>query len=324
MVSQVPLTVILGTHSVGDCVVDPQTSHFDSEQDVQALLDAFHSRGYRHLDTARDYSPNAPGASESRLGKSKAASRFSIHTKVHSADPGDHQSAKLELSISRSLSDLQTPTVETMFLHFPDRQTPFEETIKKMDAALQQGKFKNYGLSNYSAVEVQRVLDVCDQHGYAKPKVYEGHYNAIVRGGEKELFPLLRKHGMAFYAYSPAAGGLFSGHAASSGRWKNDNFLGKAYTYLYRKPPVRIAVATILELAAKHNIGGHAAAMRWTAFHSNLNAECGDAIIFGVSKIDQLRQTLDTLEAGPLPGDLADAIAAIYSTVEGAEPPYHL
>ncbi|KXH30345.1 aflatoxin B1 aldehyde reductase member 2 [Colletotrichum salicis] len=327
MVSQVPLTIILGTHSVGDCVIDPETSHFDSEQDVQTLLDAYHGRGYSHLDTARDYSPNAPGASESRLGKSKAASRFSIHTKVHSANPGDHQSAKLELSISQSLIDLQTPTVETMFLHFPDRQTPFEETIKAMNAAIHQGRFKNYGLSNYSAAEVQKVLDICDQHGYTKPSVYEGHYNAIVRGGEKELFPLLRKHNMAFYAYSPAAGGLFSGHAASSGRWKIDkkkNFLGKVYTYLYRKPPVRIAVATILDVAVKHGISGHAAAIRWTAFHSTLDAENGDAIIFGVSKIDQLHQTLDALEAGPLPGDLADAIAAIYSTVEGAEPPYHL
>lgn len=128
-----------------------------------------------------------------------------------------------------------------MFLHFPDRQTPFEDTVKAMDAALKQGKFKNYGLSNYSAAEVQKVLEICEQNGYTKPSVYEGHYNAIVRGGEKELFPLLRKHNMAFYAYryvieylmgepsltlsqsiSPAAGGLFSGHKASSGRWKSD------------------------------------------------------------------------------------------------------
>ncbi|EXF84531.1 aflatoxin B1 aldehyde reductase member 2 [Colletotrichum fioriniae PJ7] len=324
MAFKLPLTIILGTHSVGDSIVDPETSHFDTEQDVQALLDDFYSRGYNHLDTARDYSPNVPGASESRLGKAKGASRFTIHTKVHSADPGDHLPTKLELSIDQSLRDLQMPTVETMFLHFPDRHTPFDETIKAMDTALKQGKFKKYGLSNYSATEVQRVLDICERHGYRKPSVYEGHYNAIVRGGEKELFPLLRKHHMAFYAYSPAAGGLFSGHTASSGRWKSDNFLGNVYTYLYRKPPVRIAAATILELATNHGIDGHAAALRWTAFHSHLDGEHGDAVIFGVSKMEQLHQTLDALEAGPLPEDLAAAIATIYSTVEGAEPPYHL
>lgn len=69
-----------------------------------------------------------------------------------------------------------------------------------MDAALREGKFKQYGLSNYSAAEVRRVLEICERDGYVKPSVYEGHYNAIVRGGEKELFPLLREHNMAFYA----------------------------------------------------------------------------------------------------------------------------
>lgn len=86
--------------------MDPGSSHFDSEQDVQSLLDAFHGRGHRHLDTARDYSPSVQGASESRLGQAGSASRFTIHTKVHSTDPGDHQPANLELSIGKSLSDL--------------------------------------------------------------------------------------------------------------------------------------------------------------------------------------------------------------------------
>lgn len=105
---------------------------------------------------------------------------------------------------------------------------------------------------------------------------------------------------------------------------QEQNFIGKVYTYMYRKPPVRLAVSTILKLAEKHGISGHAAAMRWTAFHSNLNVEHGDAIIFGVSKVEQLHSTLDALEAGPLPEDLAAAITAVYSKVEGAEPPYHL
>lgn len=189
------------TPQIGDKAKDPGTSHFDNEEDVEALLDAFHSRGYSHLDTARDYSPDVPGASESRLGRAQAASRFTIHTKVHSGHPEDHQPAKIELSINQSLRDLQTSSVETMFLHCPDRQTPFEDTARAMNDALQQGKFKNFGLSNYTAEEVAKFLEICEKCGYVKPSVYEGHYNALVRGGEKVLFPLLRKHNMAFYAY---------------------------------------------------------------------------------------------------------------------------
>ncbi|KAI3548123.1 aflatoxin B1 aldehyde reductase member 2 [Colletotrichum filicis] len=162
---------------------------------------------------------------------------------------GEHGApVQFEVSIGKSLSDLQTSTVETMFLHFPDRQTPFEDTIKAIGAALNQGKFKNHGLSDYSTAEVLKVLGICEQNGSTKPSV-------------------------------PAAGGLFSGHKASSGRWKSDNFIDIAY---------------------------------------------GDAIIFIVFKLEQLYSILNALEAGPLPEDLAAAITAVYSKVQGAEPPYHL
>ncbi|KAK1498945.1 hypothetical protein CCUS01_02565 [Colletotrichum cuscutae] len=134
----------------------------------------------------------------------------------------------------------------------------------------EQGKFKNYGLSNYSTAEMQKVLGICEQNGYTKPS-------------EKELFPLLYKHNMSFYVYSPAAGGLFSGHKASSGQWKSD-----------------------------------------IAFHSNLDVVYGDAIIFGISRVEQLYSTLDALKAGPLPEDLAAVITTFYSKVQGAEPSYHL
>jgi aflatoxin B1 aldehyde reductase len=70
-----------------------------------------------------------------------------------------------------------------------------------MNDDFQQGKFKKFGLSNYTAAEVQKFIDICEEKGYIKPSVYQGHYNAIVRGGEKELFPLLRKHNIAFFAY---------------------------------------------------------------------------------------------------------------------------
>ncbi len=186
---------------VGDSIKDPGIVHFDSVKDVQNLLDAFHNRGYTHIDTARDYSPNAPGASEERLGQVGAASRFTIHTKVHSGHPGDHEPSKVDLSIGQSLDALKTSAVETMFLHVPDRKTPFEDTAKAMNDAIQQGKFKKFGLSNYTAAEVQKFIEICEQKGYTKPSVYQGHYNAIVRGGEKELFPLLRKHNIAFFAY---------------------------------------------------------------------------------------------------------------------------
>ena len=171
---------------------------------MQALLNKFRSRGYTDLDTAANYPDYAPGTTEDRLGKAGAASQFTIHTKVLDGannTPSPHQPAKLAASIDQSLASLKTKTVETIFLHVPDRTTPLEDAARAINDAIKQGKARKFGLSNYSPAEVQQFLDICDANGFVKPSVYQGQYNAIVRGGEKELFPLLRQHNISFYAF---------------------------------------------------------------------------------------------------------------------------
>lgn len=98
-----------------------------------------------------------------------------------------------------------------MFLHAPDRETPFEETCQALDKAFREGYFKRFGLSNFRADEVEKIVAICTEKGYNPPTVYQGQYNPIVRRNEAELFPVLRKHGIAFYAWSPSAGGAFAG-----------------------------------------------------------------------------------------------------------------
>ena len=160
------------------------------------MLNAFESRGHSQVDTARNYL-----GSEARLGAAGAPGRFTIHTKIQGMGNGTHAPAQIAESINASLQDLGVSSVETVFLHVPDRETPFEETAGAMNEAYRQGKFKRFGLSNFTAAEVKDILGVCEKHGWVKPSVYEGHYNAIVRGAEKALFPLLRENGMSFFAY---------------------------------------------------------------------------------------------------------------------------
>lgn len=176
-------------------------ARFDKPEDVSALLDAVQKRGYLYIDTARDYSANAPGTSEPRLGHAGAGQRFTIDSKVHSRDPGSHSKEGIAKSIDESLEALKVRQVNIMYLHLPDRATPFEETCAAMNKAHREGKFKRFGLSNYSAEEVQKFVAICEEHGYVKPSAYQGQYNPIVRGAEENLFPVLRKHGIAFYAW---------------------------------------------------------------------------------------------------------------------------
>ncbi|KAI1141734.1 NADP-dependent oxidoreductase domain-containing protein [Hypoxylon sp. FL0543] len=205
-----PLNLVLGVANVGDKSKDP-VARYDTPDEVNGFLNTFAARGYNQLDTARTYSPMAPGSSEPRLAAVAAGDRFIIDTKVASNEPAAHTKEKVLKSIDDSLEALKIKQIHIVYLHKPDRTTPFEETCEAMDKAYNEGKFEKWGLSNYKAEEVQRFVDICEERGWVKPTAYQGQYNAIVRGGEKELFPVLRKHGIAFYAYSPAAAGIFAG-----------------------------------------------------------------------------------------------------------------
>ncbi|EMC92013.1 hypothetical protein BAUCODRAFT_39175 [Baudoinia panamericana UAMH 10762] len=206
-----PVKIVLGLANVGDRTQD-NTVRYDTPEEVKAYLDAFYDHGGRVLDTARGYSPHAPGSSEDRLGVVGAGDRFLIDTKVVSFVPGSHARASIQESIVKSLESLKMSAVNVEYLHAPDRSTPFAETVGALDQAHREGKFRFFGLSNYTAAEVEEIVKICEEKGFVKPSVYQGQYNAIVRSGEKELFPVLRKHGIAFYAWSPAAAGLFAGN----------------------------------------------------------------------------------------------------------------
>ena len=137
--------------------------------------------------------------------------RAVLDTKVLSFIPRCHTPEKVAESIAASISALKIPKVHVMYLHAPDRTVALEKTCRAMNDAFLEGKFEKFGLSNYSPEEVEQIVEICEANRWVKPTVYQGHYNAIARIAEDVLIPTLRKHGISYYAYSPGAGGMFSG-----------------------------------------------------------------------------------------------------------------
>ncbi|CAM1504982.1 Fc.00g106190.m01.CDS01 [Cosmosporella sp. VM-42] len=301
-------------------------AHFDSPDEVNNFLDTFAKRGYSQLDTSRMYSPQAPGTSEPRIGDVAAGDRFIIDTKVGGREPGSHSKEKVLKEINISLESLKVKQINIEYLHVPDRATPFEEACEAMNQAHKEGKIKHWGLSNYAAEEVQRFIDICEERGFVKPSVYQGQYNPIVRGGEKELFPILRRNGIAFYGYSPGGGGFFAGNhkkVKAGGRFDQSLAAGELYSRIYNKPSIIAATDKALTVASKHEISGHGAALRWTVHHSILSTTYGDSVLIGASSPEQLESNLDMIEQGPLPDDVVSALEALYVEI-GDEVSYHL
>lgn len=175
---------------------------------TRLFLNTLKDHNVREVDTARVY--NA-GKSEEDLGAVPTAKTdFAIATKAPGFSPGSLTYDKVTTACNASLTALKQEKLDLYYFHGPDRQTPLSDSLRAINDLHTAGKFTRFGISNFTAAEVTEIHDHCSSNGYVLPTVYQGGYNPLGRTSEKELFPTLRKLGMAFYAYSPLAGGYFS------------------------------------------------------------------------------------------------------------------
>lgn len=316
-----PIRVVLGTTVVG--LNNSPLAKITNVESIAKFTSIFRARGYSDIDTARAYLVGRAGTCEQLLGKKelKLQTWANISTKVPSFVPGSHRTKNINQSIEKSIEALGAEDgVDIMYLHAPDMATPILETCEAMHKAWLEGKFQRFGLSNYTVEQVEEILKICEEYGYNPPTVYQGQYNLIYRGAEGHLFEVLRKHNIAFYACNPSAYEVFSNkvtRASAKGvdnRWNIASPLGARYMGDYFHDPLFTAAEIIWMHTKKYGISGHAIALRWIIWHSNLDAACGDAIIIGVSKLEHLEETLTILEQGPLPEALVEIINKMWDS----------
>jgi aflatoxin B1 aldehyde reductase len=99
--------------------------------------------------------------------------------------------------------------------------------------------------------------------------------------------------------------------------------MGQVYSNGYLKDNIITAADRVIKIIAAHGINGHAAALRWAAHHSKLDANSGDAVIIAASSVAQLHTNIDAIEEGPLPDEVVQAMNGIHGDVAGSEFPYH-
>ncbi|KAJ1557114.1 hypothetical protein HK405_000797 [Cladochytrium tenue] len=280
------------------------------------VLDVLRAAGVTHLDSGRAYGDSE--AAIGRRGVAAAGSGFVVDTK-HPGGlfPGTGTKEGVLEQAKTSFDLLKTDQVDVYYLHAPDSTVPLEDTLAGIHELYKQGRFRRFGLSNFQAAEVAEVFRLARAHGYVLPSVYEGNYSAVGRVMEEELLPLLRREGVAFYAYSPLAGGFLTRtraqiEAGDGGRWVRGTFFGDMYQSLYNRPGLLDALDAWNEVSLAVGLPRAELANRWAAYHSALRGEHGDGLIIGASSLEQLRATLTGLDKGPLPADVVAKIDAVW------------
>ncbi len=195
------------------------------EKQSFAVLDAFIDHGFNAIDTADVYSSWAPGnkggESETTLGRWFKArpgirDKVTLFTKVGSdlGQPGKKGlGAKwIGQAVDESLTRLNTDVVDLYFSHWPDPDTPFEETLGAFQRLLEAGKIRAVGASNLNAEQLTEALQVAKDKQLPRYEVLQPEYNLYDRASfDGPLRDLCIKQGLGVVTYYSLASGFLSG-----------------------------------------------------------------------------------------------------------------
>jgi aryl-alcohol dehydrogenase-like predicted oxidoreductase len=206
--------ICLGTWTTFGGSLDEDAAH--------AVVDAAFDSGINFFDTANVYSE---GRSEEVLGRALAGrsrDSFVVATKVFGEMPdGDRGLSREQVlkQIDESLRRLQLEHVDLYQCHSWDEDVPLEETLGALTEVVDAGKVRFVGISNWSAEQIRRAVDLAREHGYAKIVSSQPEYSLLHRDPEREVIPASRELGVSQIVWSPLAQGVLSGKYRPGEGW---------------------------------------------------------------------------------------------------------
>lgn len=175
----------------------------ESDYTYQSELSALKTgveRGMNLIDTAEMY---GEGAAEVLVGDAiQGFDRESLYlvSKVYPWNAGRNN---IRLSCENSLRRMKTDYLDLYLLHWKG-DIPFRETIECMEELKQQGKIRNWGVSNLDTADMKKLLELPDGRNCLTDQVL---YHMGSRGVEYDLLPYLRENQISVMAYCPLAQG---------------------------------------------------------------------------------------------------------------------
>jgi aryl-alcohol dehydrogenase-like predicted oxidoreductase len=189
-----------------------------------AIMDAGLEAGVNFFDTADVYplggGQERAGRTEEIVGKwlaeRGARERIVLATKCAGQmgpGPNDRGLSRKHViaACAASLKRLKTDYVDLYQTHWPDPETPPEETLEALDWLVRQGMVRYTGCSNYPAWRITEALGISARNGLAAFGSAQPRYNLLFRMIEDEILPACQAFGVGILAYNPLAGGMLTG-----------------------------------------------------------------------------------------------------------------
>jgi aryl-alcohol dehydrogenase-like predicted oxidoreductase len=265
--------------------------------------------GINLFDTADGY---AGGESEVLLGRALKACRdhVVITTKVGFRSGPTLTQAGLSRrdilwSVDHSLKRLGTDWIDLYVAHREDPLTPLEETLAALNMAVQSGKVRYLGFSNWSAWKVAAALEIQRANGLAPFTHGQMNYSLLGRDVERDVIPMMRHFGLGLTVWSPLASGFLSGKYTRE-NLSDPNSRYSGFDILpFDKEKGFALIERMRPIAANHNASVAQVALAWL-----LSKEAVSSIILGASKLHQLEDNLGVLNVKLNAAELAGLDAA--------------
>ncbi|PWT77719.1 MAG: L-glyceraldehyde 3-phosphate reductase [Bacteroidetes bacterium] len=273
----------------------------DAFENGRSIIRRAFDSGITHFDLANNYGP-LPGSAEENFGTvlkkdfpGNLRDELIISTKagylMWPGPYGEWGSRKyLIASLNQSLKRMGLDYVDIFYSHRPDPNTPVEETMTALDAAVRQGKALYVGLSNYSAEQTEKAIRILKSLG-TPCLIHQPKYSMFERWVEGGLLDVLEKNGVGCIPFSPLAQGLLTdrylkGIPEDSRAAKATGFLQKSEVTEEKLDKVK----KLNEIARGRGQSLAQMALSWLLRDGRITS-----VLIGASSVQQLDNNLETL-----------------------------
>lgn len=247
----------------------------DDEQSISAIKVSIEA-GINLIDTAPAY---GYGRAERLVGKAIKGMRDKviIATKCGLAwdEKGsiwnDLKRESLLKEIDASLERLGVDVIDLYQVHWPDPNTPIQETFETLEEIRQSGKVRYIGVSNFSVQQMEEARKYTEIVSDQPP------YSLFNRAIEQDILPYCRANNIGILAYSPMERGILTGKFHLDGVMPPDD-LRRSHPTLSPKQfePTRRCLARLRGLAEEKNTTLGALAVAWVIHQDGITtALCG-------------------------------------------------
>jgi len=251
----------------------------------QAMFEACRMAHINFYDTAHTYTG---GVSEQLLGRFVGQHREQLIIATKAGYTGGSGHSNLLQQFDESRARLGLDTVDILYLHRWDPETPLHETITALHDLQKTGKIRYIGVSNFAAWQVMKAQAVAEGLG-TRIDVIQPMYSLVKRQAEVELFPMAQSERIAVVPYSPLGSGLLTGKYAAGGKGRLSS--DKRYAARYGQDWMLETANGLSDLAADLDIHPATLAVAWAAHNRAVSAP-----IISARSVAQLAPSLAALD----------------------------